>query len=297
MADTPPQLAVIKDSGNVIARLNLIFNDSKDTFGLVRSPSDDDAKKIVEFVASHIDSAPNVVFQCQLGIGRSLAAYAAFLKLYGGDPKPALYRGTHNRALYRKMLGVSGQQPDAEPLVSLVVRVKYAPDRMMAFLLSIQRQRYDNWELIFVTDGPNPTAKQLVAGQNDPRIKLIETEKPMGKWGHPYRQLGIDACRGDLIGLSNDDNYYVPGYLEQMVNALEKDAASLAMCAMLHSYSAWGALAPGNDLGSWIASRELVLQTPWVGDSFFYDAHYLKLLIQNANGSTTVVNRPLFIHN
>jgi hypothetical protein len=297
MADSPSQLATIQDRGNVIARLDLVFNDSRDDFGLVRSPSEEDARKIVEFVRAHKDSAPHIVFQCQVGIGRSLAAYAATLRIHGADPRPALYQGTHNRALYRKMLGVAGHPPDVEPLVSLVVRVKYAPDRMAAFLLSIQRQRYDNWELIFVTDGPNPAAVELASRTGDARIKLMETQKPSGRWGHPHRQAGIEAAAGALIGLSNDDNYYVPGYLEQMVNALERDNADLAMCAMLHSYWGWKPIEAGNDLGSWIARRELVRQTPWMGDHFFYDAQYLDLLKKNAAGRTTVVDRPLFIHN
>jgi Glycosyl transferase family 2 len=183
MADSPSQLARIQDGGNVVARLDLVFNDSGDDFVLVRSPSEDDARRILAFVREHAPKVPHVIFQCQVGIGRSLAAYAAFIKLHGGNPKGALHKGTHNRALYRKILTVAGHQPDAEPSVSLVVRVKYAPDRTAAFLLSIQRQRYDNWEIIFVADGPNPTTRALLERANDRRVKLIETEKALGRWG------------------------------------------------------------------------------------------------------------------
>jgi glycosyltransferase involved in cell wall biosynthesis len=219
------------------------------------------------------------------------------LKLHGGNPKTALRKGTHNRALYRKILAAEGWVPDAEPLVSLVVRVKYAPDRIAAFLLSIQRQRYDNWEIVFVTDGPNTAAKLLVERANDPRVKLIVTEKALGRWGHPHRQRGIDACSGEFIGLSNDDNYYVSGYIEQMMNALEDQNADLALCGMLHSYWRWGQIEPGHDLGSWIARRALLRSTPWTGDDFFYDARYLAELRKNAGEKTVIVNRPLFIHN
>jgi predicted protein tyrosine phosphatase len=297
MADSPSLLAKINDAGNVLGRLDLVFNDSGDDFGLVRAPTDEDARKILEFVQRHKDSAPNIVFQCQVGVGRSLAAYAAVMELYGGDATEALHRGTHNRALYRRMLAVAGRVPRPEPRVSLVVRVKYAPDRMKAFLLSIQRQRYDNWELIFVTDGPNTAARAAVEGTADPRIRILETEKALGRWGHPHRQAGIEACTGELIGLSNDDNYYVPGYLEQMVNALQRQGADLAMCALLHSYWGWRPLAPGHDIGSWIARRALVERTPWRGDNFFYDAEYLDLLKKNAGERIAIVDRPLFIHN
>jgi predicted protein tyrosine phosphatase len=297
MADSPAQLAKIKDQANVAARLDLVFNDSKDDFGLVRSPSDEDAKAIVDFVRKHRNVVPHVVFQCQVGVGRSLAAYAAILRIYGADPTSVLHRGTHNRALYRKMLRAAGIEAPLDPLVSLAVRVKYSPDRMNAFLLSMQRQRYERWELVFVTDGPNPSAKNLIDRIEDNRVKLIETERPMGRWGHTYRQRGIDACSGDFIGLSNDDNYYVPGYLEQMVNALESSGAELAMCSMLHSYWGWQQLEAGHDLGSWIARRSLVDRTPWNGDDFFYDDRYIAGLKQNAGGKIVTIDRPLFIHN
>jgi predicted protein tyrosine phosphatase len=297
MADSTALLAQVKDVANVRARLDLVFNDASETYGLVRSPSDDDAARILQFVRDNAATTPHIVFQCRVGVGRSLAAYAAMLKVYGGDPSKALRQGTHNRTLYRKLLLAAGHAVAAEPLVSMVVRIKYGPERTAAFLLSMQRQRYENWETLFVTDGPNPAACALVERANDPRVRVVETEAPLGRWGHPYRQRGIDASRGALIGLSNDDNYYVPGYLEQMVNAMEGARADLALCAMLHSYWGWQQVEPGHDLGSWIARRELVLRTPWRGDDFFYDAEYLATLRRNAGERTVLVNRPLFVHN
>ena len=297
MADSRSLLACIYDEANVVARLDLVFNDCRDDFGEVRAPSDEDARRLLEFVRAHLGKVPNTVFQCQVGIGRSLAAYAAVLKLHGGDPRPALYKGTHNRNLYRKILAAGGMAPDPEPRVSLVARLKYAPDRMTALLLSIQRQRYDNWELVFVSDGPNAAAREVVEQHGDARVRLIETREPAGRWGHPYRQLGIEACTGDLVGLTNDDNYYVPGYFEQMANAIERESADIALCQALHSYWGWRPIAEGRDLGSWIARRELVRRTPWAGDDFYYDAEYLQALLGNAGGRVAKVDVPLFIHN
>lgn len=296
MADAPSLLARIRDTRNVAARLDVIFNDSGEDFGLVRSATLEDARRILEFVERHKATVPHLVFQCQVGIGRSLAAYAAVLKLHGHDPQPVLQQGTHNRKLYRKMLEAAGIAPQPEPRVSLAVRVKYGPERMQAFLLCMQRQRYESWELVFVTDGPNDAARAVVEGAADARVKLVETERALGRWGHPYRQRGIEACSGEYLGLSNDDNYYVPGYLEQMVNALQREDADLVQCAMLHSYSAWDVLEPGFDLGSWIARSELVRATPWSGDDFFYDGEYLGRLKAGARRIATVA-RPLFVHN
>ncbi len=145
--------------------------------------------------------------------------------------------------------------------------------------------------------GPNAAAREQVKAAGDARVKLVETEVARGLWGHPHRQRGIDAATGELIGLSNDDNYYVPGYFEQMVNALEDTQAEIVFCGMLHSYWGWQKVEPGHDVGSWIARRELVRRTPWTGEGFFYDAEYLKQLKANAGGRIAVLDRPLFIHN
>jgi hypothetical protein len=278
MADSLGQLAAIMDTNNVVTCLDLIFNDTDDETQGVRPPNDEDARRILNFISEN-QYLPNIVFQCEAGIGRSQAAAAALLKICGTDSTFIRSNGTYNRRLYVAMLRVAGIEPDIEPLVSLAVRVKYSPDRLKLFILSMQRQRHKNWELIAVTDGPNPSAAKLVANIGDPRIRVIETEKMLGRWGHPYRQVGIDACRGEFIGLSNDDNYYVPGYIEQMLFAL--DAADIAMCQTVHSHMAWR-ISPPADVGCWIARATLVRQVPWSGDDFFSDSEYLRALTAKA---------------
>jgi hypothetical protein len=294
MADSEAQLAAIKDEANVRARLNLIFNDATDEFQLVRPPTIDDARRILRFVHDHND-VPFLIVQCQVGVGRSQAVQAALFKIGGGDYKSVLHRGTYNRRLYKLLLAAANVPADPEPLVSLSVRVKYAPDRLQLFLLSMRRQRYENWEVVAVTDGPNPPAARLVAEMQDPRVRLIETEKPLGCWGHPYRQLGLDACRGEYIGMSNDDNYYVPGYLEQMLDALEH--ADLAVCPMLHNYHAWARATAGGDLGCWIARASLVRQVPWPGNYFSADEDYFQALKALARDRVVTLDRVLFVHN
>jgi hypothetical protein len=294
MADSVELLATIQDSQNVVARLDLIFHDANESFHEVRPPTNEDARRILDFVSAH-GHVPNLVIQCQAGVGRSRAVLAALMKIYGVDPKAILHQGTYNRGLYRMLLTAAGRALDPEPLVSMNVRVKYAPDRLRLFLLAMQRQRYENWEVVAVTDGPNDAAARLVAEVQDPRIRLIQTERRLGCWGHPYRQLGLDACRGEFIGLSNDDNYYVPGYLEQMLHALED--ADIAMCQILHSYVGWDATFPGEDLGAWIARTRLIRQVPWPGNDFESDRQYIKSLTELPQVRVVKVNRNLFVHN
>ncbi|MGD0388215.1 MAG: glycosyltransferase [Tepidisphaeraceae bacterium] len=294
MADSPAQLAVIKDQENVLERLDLIFNDANEQFQIVQPPTIEHARQILAFARRHRNT-PNLVIQCLIGIGRSMAVLAALTKIAGQDNRHILSAGTYNRKLYRLLLSVAGVAQDVEPLVSIAVRVKYAPDRLLMFLLSMRRQRYDNWELIAVTDGPNPLAVEQVKSINDPRIRVIETTEPRGRWGHPYRQIGLDACRGEFIGMSNDDNYYVPGYLEQMIFAM-KDA-DLAYCSCLHSYLSWDVSQMSGDLGSWIARSSLVREIPWTGVELASDRRYFDALHKRAGNRVVEVKRPLFVHN
>jgi hypothetical protein len=294
MADSEAQLARIHDSANVMARLNLIFNDATDGFDIVRPPTIEHAQRILQFFREQ-SGRDHFVCQCQVGLGRSMGVVAAIMKINNADPKSVLRRGTYNRGLYRKLLAAAGVPPEPEPLVSMAVRVKYAPDRLALFLLSMRRQRHENWEVVAVTDGPNAAAAAVVEQMNDPRVRLIQTEKPLGHWGHPYRQLGIDACRGQFIGLSNDDNYYVPGYFEQMLFALE--SADMAICRIVHSYASWGVVEVGTDLGSWIARAELVRQVPWPGWEFTSDKVYTDALKALAKDRVATIESPLFVHN
>jgi hypothetical protein len=298
MADSSSQLAHIQGTGNVVARLDLIFNDAADAFQIVAPPTIEQARQIFEFARTHIDNnVPFLLLQCEVGVGRSRAATAALVKIFGGDPKPTLSHGTHNRRLYRLILAAAGLAPDPDPLVSIAVRVKYSPERLLMFLLAMRRQRYENWEMIAVTDGPNADAVKVVESLADPRIRIIETAKPLGRWGHPYRQVGIDACRGEFIGLQNDDNYLVPGYLEQMIGAMTMENADLALCRFLHSYCGWDDIDNPRDLGAWMARATIVRKTPWSGAELLSDQDYLKALKAAAGDRIVEVKRVLFVHN
>ncbi len=289
MADEESLLAPIKDMENVRCVSDFLFNDADSSYGLVRSPTQKDAGYILGYF--DMCSAPNFVAQCQAGKGRSQAVVAALCQKLGRDCTPILRNGTYNRTLYKLLMAEIGR-PVVEPLVSIVVRLKYDASRINAFMLSMERQRHENWEVIAVTDGPidwTDRHRCLL----DERCRTITTIKSLGHWGHPYRQAGIDATDGKYIGLQNDDNIVCPGWIEQMVLAMELAKADLAACQVVHSYSGWSVTGPGSDLCSWIARADLIRRHPWTGIDADYEWHYLKAL--EADGKCVVVERPLVV--
>lgn len=296
MADAAEHLVEIGDGGNCISRLNCLLVDQD---GGERAPTAADAARIVCFVREaeadpHID---HIVFQCQAGVGRSVAAAAAFAASRGERwGNMAVY----NRALYRLILSELGLKPMPEPLVALAVRVKYDAETLMGFLISLRKQRYENWEAVLFTDGPRPDIRELVNTFPTNNLVLIETPEVKGSWGHHYRQQALQVCLdsgAEWIGTNNDDNYLAPGYIEQLVRAGQRSGVKLASCCAAHRYSAWGMCQPGQDLACWLAHRELVGQVRWTKTDFWADQDYYQQLAQAAQGQVAQVPRVLVVKN
>lgn len=82
--------------------LRLSFDDiDREIPGLV-AISDDDAKKIAEFVGRYIDKVDRIIVHCEAGVSRSAGCAAAIIQHYYGDtgilnnsdysPNPLVYR-------------------------------------------------------------------------------------------------------------------------------------------------------------------------------------------------------------
>jgi glycosyltransferase involved in cell wall biosynthesis len=187
------------------------------------------------------------------------------------------------------------------PKVSLAIATYRQPDPLACLLYSLKAQSYDHWEAIVVHDGPGPEARAVVDHIADARIRLIETPERKGQYGHPWRQLGIEACTGDYIGLSNGDNYYAPVYFEWLLHVLTTRHGDFAYCDLVHSHERWAYFPTtprksGLDLGAWIAKAALVRATPWRDMSFAGDGTFIEDLVARARA---VIHVPacLFVHN
>src|SRR5208282_1678416 len=127
-------------------------------------------------------------------------------------------------------------------------------------------------------------------------VNVNQTHVKKSRLGPPFRQVGLDACPGEYIGLSNDDNYYAPGYLEQMLFAMEDEGAPMACCDMLMSYHGWVHITTGveplsQDLGCWIARADLVKSVPWRGEAFVSDTDYFLRLAEAAGRKIAYVRK------
>ena len=62
------------------------------------------------------------------------------------------------------------------------------------------------------------------------------TDHTFGDFGHSPREFGLGHSTGDWIILTNDDNYYVPTFIEEFTKVAESsEDAGLIYCDMSHN--------------------------------------------------------------
>jgi hypothetical protein len=110
---------------------------------------------------------------------------------------------------------------EIKPKFSFIIPCWEQTHLLKCLLQSIICQTYSNWEVILIHDGVDLSHKSnLKEYLNDPRFFYTSTSKRYGYWGHKSRIIGTTLSLGDWIIHSNDDNYFVPILLEEIVNII-----------------------------------------------------------------------------
>lgn len=183
-------------------------------------------------------------------------------------------------------------------------------DRRLAALeglvASFRAQTWPHWRLLLCHDGPlkaehHAAVKHLTT---DRRVRWHETADRLEKFGHPHRQWQIDQLSATCgwLGLTNDDNWYAPVYLEWLLRvATTTKRCDFVYCDMVHSHKMWKPLktAPRRgqlDLGGWLAKSTLCRKLKFDNFSFSGDGDYINRLRLSAQ-ATQKVDATLFVHN
>jgi GT2 family glycosyltransferase len=106
------------------------------------------------------------------------------------------------------------------PLVSIVT-VNYNQNEVTYDLLeSLRKVSYANIEII-VVDNASPSENPDLIKEKYPEIQLIKSEKNLGFAGG--NNLGVRASKGEYLMFINNDTEVPAGFLEPLVELLEKD--------------------------------------------------------------------------
>jgi hypothetical protein len=107
----------------------------------------------------------------------------------------------------------------AEPSVSVCIRAYNRPDELRAAIASALAQTYDDLEVVVSDDSGR--WRHVAEGFGDPRVRYHPNPAPSGPAGNLSRAASL--ARGRFIAILNDDDRWLPGFLEATVGVLERD--------------------------------------------------------------------------
>ncbi len=127
------------------------------------------------------------------------------------------------------------------PLVSVIIPTYRGQKKLERAIKSIQRQTYDNIEIIVVDDN-NPNTVER--NETEKIIKklglnsLIYIQHEKNKNGSAARNTGIKGAHGQYVCFLDDDDIYLPSRVEESVNELEKkNECGAVFCNVLQLFA------------------------------------------------------------
>ena len=168
---------------------------------------------------------------------------------------------------------------------------------------SMIAQRYQNWELICIHDGPNERVKNWIGMMEDPRIKYMETDNRYNDWGHTLRTIALGYIEDtDFILHTNMDNYYVPVFLDCMLQHFGEHDVAL-FCQMIHShkeYHLWDSWLEraAIDCGAMLWRAKPALELGWKSRQFCADWDMIaEGIVKFGAERFKKISMPFFVHN
>lgn len=185
------------------------------------------------------------------------------------------------------------------------------PIQQRILIDSFMVQTNPMWKLYIIHDGPAPSQlKDIVNYYTDPRIKFIETETINGNYGHSNKNkiLGmLPLNHSDFVLMTNDDNYYVPRFVEFMTRRCSSLSrkVGLVYCDTVHSYLNYELLKTQLkenfvDMGSFIVRIDVAKKIGFNQIHLSADGTYAEScanFCKKVRLEMIYIPKPLFIHN
>src|SRR4051812_5368427 len=96
-------------------------------------------------------------------------------------------------------------------LISVVMATRDRCDLLAGAIASVKAQSYARWELLVVDDGSTDGTAELLARDDDPRLRCLTGD---GDGECAARNVGIEDAHGGVIVYLDDDNRFDPDWLK-----------------------------------------------------------------------------------
>ncbi len=102
----------------------------------------------------------------------------------------------------------------SNPVFSIITPTCKRPLLLQRNIRSVRQQSFTDYEHIIIDDACDMETESIIAGFQDPRIVFLRHETTRG--ASASYNTGIKAARGEFILFLDDDDEYLPSFLEKM---------------------------------------------------------------------------------
>lgn len=112
------------------------------------------------------------------------------------------------------------------PKVSVITATYNAKHLLKCAIESVIKSSFQDWELIVVGDCCTDGTERVVESFGDSRVSFINLEKNSGGQASP-NNMGISLAQGEYIAFLNQDDLYLPDYLQSCVEKIDDSGADI----------------------------------------------------------------------
>jgi hypothetical protein len=116
------------------------------------------------------------------------------------------------------------------PRFSVIICTYNRPTLVRRAVTSVLAQSREDFEVLVVDDHSTPPAQEALADIKDPRLLCLRQPHNQGVAGST--NLGLASARGDYVCILNDDDLFLPDFLEKMAYHLETTGSHFAWCGI-----------------------------------------------------------------
>lgn len=115
----------------------------------------------------------------------------------------------------------------SNPKFSFIVVCYERYEKVQCLIHSLLSQTYQNFEVILIHDGYDAKHEEIIKPYlKDTRFQYRFSPQRYNNWGMSLRNQGMEIATGDWIIHTNDDNYYVPIFLQELKNCIDSNPES-----------------------------------------------------------------------
>ena len=132
----------------------------------------------------------------------------------------AVERARHFEELAATTAGVA-LMPPSDTLISVVMPTRNRARLLPEAIATVLAQGHAHWELLVIDDVSEDDTQAVLAGYDDPRIRVLRSDG--GPGASIARNAALEHARGEVVAYLDDDNLMAPGWLRAVAKAFDED--------------------------------------------------------------------------